>query len=212
MKMKVISIILMLALMAILPFAVTKCGTKIESEATMSTADNAKNENEITDDSTKSDNDKSVCGLVAALYKSDYSAETIRAIAILLNNDYCLQPDKFDLSNAEVCIYRENADNSIKEIYPQIETIVSSATDLLIYSNEKNVYVPYSPISNGNTVSDENSDYIISVASPWDCFSEDYDNKAECSGVSIEGLNYLCKNGMSAEEALNWYLPKCEIR
>lgn len=211
MKMKVIAIALMLVLMAILPFAATKCGTEIEAETTMSTADNAKNENKATEN-VNSDKDKAVCGLVAALYKSDYSAETVKAIAILLNNDYSLQPDKFNLSNSDVCIYKKNADNSIKEVYSQIETIVGSATDLLIYSNGKNVYVPYSPVSNGNTVSDESCDYIISVASPWDCFSENYDKNAECAGVSIEGLDYLCKNGMCAEEALSWYLPKCEIR
>lgn len=211
MKMKVIAIMLMLALMAILPFAATKCGTEVETEATMSTADNAKTEIKATEN-VNSDEDKAVCGLVAALYKSDYSAETVKAIAILLNNDYSLQPDKFDLDSNDVCIYKENADNAIKEIYPQIESVVSSATDLLIYHNGKNVYVPYSTISNGNTVADESSDYIISVASPWDCFSENYDKNAECFGVSIEGLVYLCKNGMSAEEALSWYLPKCEIR
>lgn len=211
MKMKVIAIMLMLALMAILPFAATKCGTEVETEATMSTADNAKAEIKATE-YVNSDEDKAVCGLVAALYKSDYSAETVKAITILLNNDYSLQPDKFDLNSNDVCIYKENADNSTKEIYSQIESGVSSATDLLIYHNDKNVYVPYSTISNGNTVADESCDYIISVASPWDCFSENYDKNAECFGVSIEGLDYLCKNGMSAEEALSWYLPKCEIR
>lgn len=209
--MKLIAILMMLSLMAFLPFAATKCGRKIETESTISTADSAKNENE-TNNNTDSNKDKVLCGLVAALYKNDYSAETIKAITILLNNDYSLEPDKFDLSDSSVCLYIENADNSIKEIYPQIKKIVSSSKELLIYYDSKNVFVPYSEISNGNTIYNESYSYISPVASPWDCFSKEYDENSECAGVSIEGLDYLCKNGMSAEDALNWYLPKCEIK
>lgn len=209
--MKVIAILLMLTLMAFLPFAVAKCGTKTKVESTMSTADNAKNENETVDNG-KLNEDKILCGLVAALYKSDYSDETMKAITILLNNDYSLEPDKFDLSDSGVCLYIENADDSTKEIYSQIEDMISSSKELLIYTDNKNVYVPYSKISNGNTLYDENYSYISPVASPWDCFSKEYDKNSECVGVSIEGLDYLCKNGMSAEDALNWYLPNCAIK
>ncbi|MCH5297891.1 MAG: hypothetical protein J1E85_09500 [Ruminococcus sp.] len=211
MKMKVIAILLMLTLMAFLPFAVAKCGTKTKIQNTMSTADNAKYESEV-DDNSQLDEDKILCGLVAALYKSDYSDETVKAITILLNNNYSLEPNKFDLSDNSVFLYTENADNSTQEIYSKIENIISSSKELLIYSDNKNVYIPYSIISNGNTVYNENYSYISPVASPWDCFSKEYDKNSECVGVSIEGLDYLCKNGMNAEEALNWYLPNCEIK
>lgn len=211
MKMKVIAIMIMLSLMAILPFAATKCGKNFETKDTMSTADNAKKEYEIKN-KANSDKDKILCGLVAALYNSDYSTETIRAITILLNNNYSLEPDKFDLNDSSVCLYIENANNSVKEIYPQIEKITESSKNLLIYYNNENVFVPYSEVSNGNTVYSENFNYIFPVASPWDCFSEKYDENSECSGVSIEGLNYLCKNGMNAKDALRWYLPECEIK
>lgn len=207
MKIKVIAILLMLAMMAFLPFAAAKCATKIELKSVMATSDKAKSDN-----SNPSSEDKVLCGLVAALCENKYSSETIKAISILLNNDYSLEPDKFDLSNPDTCLYVENADNEIKEIYPQIEENVSSSKNLLIYYNDKNVFIPYSKISNGNTVSDENYNYISPVASPWDCFSDYLDRNAECIGVSIEGIDYLCKNGMSAEEALSWYLPECEIK
>ena len=57
----------------------------------------------------------------------------------------------------------------------------------------------------------ENYKYIHSVASPWDCYQTDFDANAECVGVSLSGIDYLCKNGYSAEEALLWYLPDFEI-
>lgn len=208
MKIKVIAILIMLAMMAFLPFAAAKFSTKIEFKNVMATADSADKE----DSDSFSDEDKVLCGLVAALYKSEYSSETIKALSILLNNDYTLNPEKFDLSDSNICLYIENADNNIKEIYPQIEDIVSSSKKSLIYYNDKNVFVPYSETSNGNTVSAENYYYISPVASPWDCFSKNFDKNAECVGISIYGIDYLCKNGMSAEEALIWYLPECEIK
>lgn len=211
MKIKLIAILLMLVMMAFLPFAAAKYATESESANVMATADNApKNNNE--NEKNISSEDNVLCGLVSALCEKDYSSETIKAISILLNNDYSLEPDKFDLSNPDTCLYVENADNDIKEIYAEIEKAVSSSKNLLIYYNDKNVFIPYSKISNGNTVSDENYNYISPVASPWDCFSDYLDRNAECIGVSIEGIDYLCKNGMSAEEALSWYLPECEIK
>lgn len=211
MKMKIIAILFMLAMMAVLPFAAAKCGTYNEIKATISTADSAESKDK-SNKISKPDKDKVLCGLVAALYKNDYSAETIMAIAILLKNDYSVKPESFDLSDSNVCLYSENADNSTKEIYPQIEKIISSLKELSIYCDDKKIYVPYSEISNGNTIYDEQYSYVSSVASPWDCFSKEYNEKAKCVGVSINGLDYLCKNGMSAEEALSWYLPYCELK
>lgn len=211
MKVKVIAILLMLAMMAFLPFAAAKYAAKSETKNVIATADNAKKDTEDNKRSVSSE-DKVLCGLVAALCKNEYSAETIKAISILINNDYSLNPEKFDLNNSDICVYIENADSQIKEIYPHIEEAVSSSKKLLIYYNNKNVFVPYSKVSNGNTVFDDNYNYISPVASPWDCFSKEFEKNSECVGVSIEGLDYLCKNGMSAEETLCWYLPKCEIK
>lgn len=211
MKIKLIAILLMLAMMAFLPFAAAKCATESESANVMATADNApKNNNE--NEKNISSEDKVLCGLVSALCEKDYSSETIKAISILLNNDYSLNPEKFDLNNPDVFLDIENADNDIKEIYAEIEKAVSSSKNSLICYNDKNVFIPYSKVSSGNTVYDENYNYISAVASPWDCHSKEFDKNAECIGVSIEGLDYLCKNGLSAEEALCWYLPECEIK
>ena len=75
----------------------------------------------------------------------------------------------------------------------------------------KRCLFPYSETSNGTTYKNENYKYIHSVASPWDCYQTDFDANAECVGVSLSGIDYLCKNGCSAEEALLWYLPDFEI-
>ncbi|RGS77172.1 hypothetical protein DWX71_07185, partial [Ruminococcus bromii] len=77
--------------------------------------------------------------------------------------------------------------------------------------NSEALFVPYSETSNGTTYKNENYKYIHSVASPWDCYQTDFDANAECVGVSLSGIDYLCKNGCSAEEALLWYLPDFEI-
>ncbi len=50
--------------------------------------------------------------------------------------------------------------------------------------------------------------YLCAVASPWDSFS----GETAGDGVSTTGINYLCERGLSAEEALRWYLPKLTMR
>lgn len=206
MKIKVLSILILLIFMAILPFAATKCGTAQNSKVTSASADIAlKGDNER-------DNEEILCGLVAALYSEDYHSETIKALTILLNTDYITDPQSFDLSSDEVCIYEDAADYSLKAIYPQIEEIVNSSQEISLFYNDKNVYIPYSTRSNGYTVKSQDFPYLSPVASPWDCYSSEYDENLECQGVSIEGINYLCGKGMSAKEALLWYLPDFEIK
>ena len=65
-------------------------------------------------------------------------------------------------------------------------------------------------IVDGDVVSD-NYPYLTSVASPWDCLSEEYDENLRCVGVSMNGVNYLCAKGYSAEDALLYYLPDFSV-
>ena len=39
-----------------------------------------------------------------------------------------------------------------------------------------------------------------------------FDKNAECAGVSLKGVDYLCRHGFSAEQALLHYLPGFEIK
>lgn len=204
MKIKIISIALLFAIMALLPFTVSKCaGTKTVFEKTSATADIVQKDELNTDEI--------LCGLVAAQYKNNYSTETLKAITIILNTNYKLNPDEFDISDKNVCLYKKDADNSVKEIYNQISDAVSSVKEKTLCIDSKAFYIPYSEISNGQTTTSEKYSYITSVASPWDCFSEKYDENAKCVGASICGIDYLCKNGNSYEYALKWYLPQFEI-
>ena len=179
MKEKLIAVVLLLILTAILPIAVSKCSERSFAKPTVSTSD--------TPEKPK-DSGEILCALTAGLYKDSYSAETLKAIAILMNTNYRANPDSF---KANDFLYEENASGSIKDVYGEIKKAAESA--------------------NGTTCKNENYKYIHSVASPWDCYQTDFDANAECVGVSLSGIDYLCKNGCSAEEALLWYLPDFKI-
>ncbi len=208
MKVKILFITAFLLIMALLPFAAAKCSfLDINSNQTVSTADSISDGNNGEDDGYE----KVLCGLVAAKYKDSYSDETIKAIAILLNTDYTVNPESFDITDKNNCIYEDNSDNSLKEIYPKIKKTVNSILKLTVNKNGKKLYIPYLDSSNGMTIENDDYDYLTGVASPWDCYTENYDENAECIGVSINGIEYLCKNGASAEEALKWYLPNFDI-
>lgn len=208
MKEKLIALSVFLIIMAMLPFMAAKCsGTERLTLKISSTADSAKEE---TDNLSESDN--ILCGLVAAQYKDDYSEETMKAIAVIIINNYKVNPDSFDLDDKEVYIAEKDADSSLKEIYPIIIKCINSAKEISVKFNSEEEYIPFSDTSNGMTNKDNSYEYLISVASPWDCYNENYDENTECVGVSLNGVDYLCKNGSSAVDALKWYLPNSEIK
>ena len=206
---KIIAAVILLVLMALLPFAASKCSdtskrSPIKHEAVDDKTDSTSK------NTSKSDNEI-LCGLTVAACKKDYCDEAVKAIAILLNTDYSVNPDSFDLNNEDVYIEKEGLDNSGKEFYSRIERIVNSNLELYLTVNNKKVYIPYKKSSCGYTLDSKDCEYIISVASPWDCFSSDYSENSECVGVSLDGVDYLCKNGASAEGALKWYLNSFEV-
>lgn len=207
MKVKILSIVILLFFMALIPFAAAQCSNAHpKANKTLSTLDTIDNEN------NSGDYNKILCGLVAAKYRTDYCTETVKALTIILNTNYKFNPDSFCLDDSNVCIFENNADNSLKEVYPQIEKAVNSAKEKTLQKNNTLLYIPYSEISGGTTNKSDEYEYLTAVASPWDCYQKEFDENKECIGVSIEGINYLCKNGMTAEEALIWYLPDFEIK
>lgn len=200
MKQRFIFICIFLIIMAMLPFTAVKCSfsDKIANSA-IATSDTV----------IENDNEKILCGLVCAMYDESYCTETIRAITILLNTNYLVDSKSFDLENIDIYIPENELSGSQKDFFGEIKKIVNSNNELYIFKDNQNIYIPYSEISNGRTLENEN---FISVASPWDCFSDKYDKDIECYGVSINGIDYLCKNGMDAIEALKWYLPDFNIK
>lgn len=205
MKVKSISLLFMLIFMAVLPFVAAKCTPNITNFHGTSTADIATKGNKTQDKETV------LCGLLAAVYDEDYSDETLKAIAIILNTNYKADKSSFNLNDSKIYISKENADKKIKDNYDKIEKAVNSAKELYITKNKKHLYIPYSICSNGKTFSSDKYDYIKGVSSPWDCYSKNFSSNNRCEGVSLDGIDYLCKCGETAEEALSWYLSDFEI-
>lgn len=210
---KILACTLLLVLMALLPFTAVKCsnkGNKHENKLTSSTS-KTKTETKTEDEKTDK-NDEIIIGLTAVLCGENFSEEAIKAIAIMVNTDYEINPEYFDLDDKEIYLSKEELINSDKEYYSKIESIVSSIDKKTLTVKNEKIFIPYSQTSCGYTLDSEDCEYITSVASPWDCFSQDYDENTECIGVSVNGINYLCQNGATAEQALKWYLPEFEIK
>lgn len=202
MKRKIVAIVLFLLIMALLPPVAVKCsGLKSDLGQTFDV--------EETDDSEKVfDSDELLCKLTSELYKDDYCDEALKAIVILLRTDLLADKSKFDI-NGEDFGFAED-DNSDKELSSKIKGVINSSKELITLDG-KAEYIPYCEASSGATADSEEYTYLCSVASPWDCYCQSYDPTADCVGVSLSGVNYLCQNGASAEEALKWYLPYLEI-
>lgn len=206
---KILACTLLLVLMALLPFTTVKCSTNSNKNESKLTSSTGKTNN---DTKGSDESNEILVGLTAAICNENFSDEAIKAIAILINTDYEVKPEYFDLENKEVYFSKDGIDNSDKEYYSKIESIVNSMDKKTLSVKNEKVFIPYSKISCGYTLKSEDCKYITSVASPWDCFSQEYDENAECIGVSVNGINYLCQNGASAEQALKWYLPEFEIK
>ncbi len=197
MKQKIIIFSIFFLIMALLPFTVVKCSFYDNSEKTTFSSTNIHIDNE---------KEKILCGLVSALYIDSYCTETVRAITIILNTNYDIST--FDLSDETIYLPEEKLSGSKKEFYGEIKKIVNSNMEFYLTKSNEKLYIPYSNSSNGSTIQ---NDYLCSVASPWDCFNKGFDKDTACYGVSLSGIDYLCKNGMNAEQALLWYLPDFEI-
>lgn len=205
---KILACSLLLVLMALLPFTTVKCSSDTDKGKSRLTSSKGKTIN----DTKSSDNNEILVGLTSAICNENFSDEAIKAIAILINTDYKANPDYFDLENKEVYLSKDEINNSLKEYYSRVERIVNSMDKKTLTADNENFFIPYSQSTCGYTLDSTDCEYITSVASPWDCFSKSYDENSECIGVSINGINYLCKNGAGAEQALKWYLPEFEIK
>ncbi len=190
MKSRIAAIICLLILMALIPAAVVGMS-----------GNNVKMTSSTPDTAVKSD-DKSqtVINTAVSLCGKDFCDEALKAALIIAESNY--------LSGTKM---KTNDNSSDKELYNRVEQIYNSNNEIYFTYNEKAVYIPCSPCSNGKTVKSDKYEYLSSVASPWDidCASYSIDNK--CEGVSIYGVNYLCEKGYSAEETLEYYLPKLKI-
>lgn len=186
MKRKIAACSLLLIVMAVIP-AITAGGIQPYSDNSASSG---------------SDNSSAVTALAASLCGKDFCDEAIKAMIILANTN-----------SAKQSLEEQNADfNSNLELREKIDSIYRSNKELYIYKNGQLPSIPYAEISNGATYPDNSLPDFPAVSSPWDCLDSAFDSEAYCTGVSLRGVNYLCRRGFSAEEALLHYLPGFEIK
>ena len=141
---KILACALLLVLMALLPFTAVKCSSgtdKIESKLTSIT-----NETKI-DTKSSDNNNELLVGLTSAICNEKFCDEAIKAIAILMNTDYEINPEYFDLDDKEVYLSAKELNNSDKEFYSRVESIVNSMDKKILTVENENVFIPYSQIS-----------------------------------------------------------------
>lgn len=136
---------------------------------------------------------------VASLCKSDTCDEAVRALCILCKTNL--------EAGAEVAGGGTVTDSELLE---RVRAIYDSNNEILTDAGQP-VAVPSVMCSNGVTEKSAEYPALEAVASPWDAFEKETDRTAGSVGVSIRGVCYLCSQGMTAEEALQWYLPKLQI-
>ena len=194
MKNRVFALLLLLFVMAALPLSVVRCDRGAIRTATSDSAVSA-SEEEISRSGNTEDKREQAVAYAASLCESDFCEEALRAAVILANTNL----------KAE-----ETGDfNSDTELRSKIEDIYFSDKEL--NKDGQTLFIPSSPLSGGNTQADSDRAYLCAVASPWDCEDADYNIENTCVGVSMRGVDYLCRHGCSAEEALLHYLPGFSI-
>lgn len=182
MKNKFLIILLFFLLMAAIPMGF------IVKSRTKTTVKSPKNRDDL------------IVAAAAALCGKDFDDETLKAAVILMKTN----------AAAGHLPEAEGNNDSDEELYSRVAAI-DSESDAILRCNDKTVAVPYCACSNGFTETDADHPCFQAVASPWDFFCPEFDANTHCTGVSMNGVRYLCGEGLSAEEALLWYLPGFEI-
>lgn len=135
-----------------------------------------------------------IAGITAETVGSDYCDEAIKAAIIILQTNYKCNSKQF--SNAK------NSKNNSK-----IEKYAKELSGIYIRRGKEAIPVPYFKYSAGYTQPSKKYPYIRESASPWDSFY----NKTGTTGVSLNGINELCNQGLNYKSALNWYLKDIKI-
>ncbi len=194
------------------------------SEATEQPADNTAQE--TTAENPSSDNSEGktasessgniseeelLTGMLRTVYSDKNSDEGQKALAVFFNNNIYSDKGAIDCSDPKNYItdekFREISGNS----YEQASKSITAAADFgkskkLVTHDGKSVFIPWSQCSNGATYADDSIPELSAVASPWDCFSENYSPDNRCVGISIDGIIAISSSG-TYEEILKRYLP-----
>lgn len=209
MKTKVILILLLFALMCAVPvIALNTDLQRDRADRGQTTPDGAETE--------ALSEEKLLKGMLFARYSEETPQEALKAQGVIFATNCKADPKSVDFQDGEKFLSEERAKekygNSYEEISDKITEAINSVKEIYIYYNGEVAYIPYADCSSGYTQTDEKYPYLISVASPWDCLSEDYSQDNVCTGVSLNGIEYLTNNGCDYTAALKRYLPGLEIK
>ncbi len=154
----------------------------------------------------KKNNTEDVINLALSLVEEDFCDEGIKAaLAIAENNLKYSNDNSIQLNNINETEFDEEFCKKVRKLHKKLDADISF--------DSKNVYIPTASLSKGHTQTNEDYPYIKPVASPWDCENKEFVyGKEYPTGVSMRGIDYLCKDGMSFKEALKWYLPDFEVK
>ncbi len=147
----------------------------------------------------------SVINAAVKICDESFCDEALKAILAISENNLKFSEAKIETASDT------STDEGEKVLIERLRKLYKSNRIQLLYKGSS-VYIPYSSLSSGNTSQSNKYPYMTAVASPWDCnnvsfvYGKDY-----AEGLSIGGINSLCENGMSAEDALRWYLPEFEV-
>lgn len=141
------------------------------------------------------DSPQQVLQLAVGLCPKDCCDETLRAALIITR------------TNQKAGFEQKPIFNSDEELLSRLQKFYYSDKELYLTENGQFRAIPFAAISNGSTVVSAEFPYLSPVASPWDCLNAQADEQSACVGVSLCGIEYLCKQGYSAEQALEYYLP-----
>lgn len=143
-----------------------------------------------------------------------FNREGLKALAVVFNTNIKADKEKIDISNPSEYI----SESEIKSAHPDdfekitetAESIIKETENMYLSTDDGNLYfIPVSQCSNGSTLRNDDIN-MASVASPWDCFSENYSINNECTGISLDGVDYLSENN-DYSYILSYYLPNFKI-
>lgn len=199
MKEKIIGFVLVLTLMAGIPLFTSQ--NKVLNEITTKYL------------SGKSYSDKEIAySMVCAKFKKEYNFETLKATAVILYSNYKYL-GKIDYNDKKEFLTKKQFckkySNQGEKYYLKIKKAVDEVYEKCITYKGKVAYIPCFHCGVGYTKSSKKYPYINNAASPWDLLEKNRTNKKV--GISLNGINNLCKNGNSYKQALSRYLNNVKI-
>ena len=127
-------------------------------------------------------------------YREEYCDNGLKALGIILNSQ--IKAGKSPKTADRESFIKKYGDDT----YKKLNKISESVNGEYAVYKEKALALPYSYLSKGLKKYGNNS------CNPWDRLKKDY--KTAKNGISLNSVNKLCENGLTAEEALLSFLSE----